>query len=78
MTTDASRRVTAQKKIHDSAAETLISASYEAQSQLTGPASGALIPAMAESPIPVLAPRNRTPNPRDTHRKPRRQAADAA
>ncbi|HWL55765.1 MAG TPA: hypothetical protein VNQ78_03715 [Paracoccus sp. (in: a-proteobacteria)] len=56
-----------------SAAETLISASRAAQEELVQQTGVPVIPAVAESPIPVLAPRNRTPDPRHgTGRTPRK------
>ncbi|WP_142663029.1 hypothetical protein [Paracoccus laeviglucosivorans] len=56
------RRLSAQKKNCRSAAETLISASNQAQEGLIAAAGEAVIPAVAESPIPVLAAKNRTPD----------------
>lgn len=53
----------AQKILDVSAAETLISASFTAQESLVGRAGTGVIPAIAESPIPILAPQNRTPDP---------------
>lgn len=53
----------ADEKNFGSAAETLIEASFEAQTSLVASDAAEVIPAMAESPIPVLAARNRTPDP---------------
>ena len=47
-----------------SAAERLLLNSQAAQRQLVGNGVTQVIPAVAESPIPVLDPRNRTPDPR--------------
>lgn len=57
----------------ESAAEKLISASLSAQAGLVGHDATRAIPAVAESPIPVLAPRNRTPDPRSTRARTRLQ-----
>lgn len=54
-----------EKKDAPSAARRLIEASLAAQRQLVGKGITQAIPAVAESPIPVLAPRNRTPDPRE-------------
>lgn len=51
------------KKMTATPAETLLQASFAAQAQLPRGRDGAMFPAVAESPIPVLAPRNRTPDP---------------
>lgn len=55
----------AKPKSGMSAAERLVRSSYDAQAQLVGNGVTHVIPAMAESPIPVLEARNRTPNPRN-------------
>jgi len=57
-----------------SAAEMLITASRTAQEELVAQAGAPVIPAVAESPIPVLAPRNRTPDPRHGTAQPQRRA----
>lgn len=53
-----------RKKTTANPARTMLNASFAAQSRLVNGAGRSVIPAVAESPIPVLAPRNRTPDPR--------------
>ncbi|MTH77787.1 hypothetical protein [Paracoccus aestuariivivens] len=63
MTVRISKRVAHQNRSL-SAADKLIRDSLAAQTQLVGNGVTHVIPAIAESPIPVLDLRNRTPDPR--------------
>lgn len=61
-----------------SAAETMISASLQAQITLIDPANAMVIPAIAESPIPVLARENRSPDRRQMQKAPRASRSKVA
>lgn len=61
MNVAGNRAIRAHIDTRTSAAQELISSSFAAQAELV---ATTVIPAVAESPIPVLAPRNRTPDPR--------------